>query len=213
MIDIALFDDHKLLANGLAVLLDGVSDIQIVFTCHERETLIRKLKTSRIHVLIFHMQDLSNRNFNLVVQLNLLNPQVKILVISSVDGEEAVLRTIKAGAKGFLGKDAERSDLLEAVYTLRAGHDYFSRPITHFILNQYLAGMENPGAGVPSLSARQLEILKLWGEGYTNQEIADRLFISIRTVETHKNHMMQKLNLKSAVDMIKFAIRNNIIEI
>ena len=64
-----------------------------------------------------------------------------------------------------------------------------------------------------NLSARQVEILKLWGENYTNKEIADKLFISLRTVETHKNHIMQKLNLKTTVDMVKFAIRNNLIEI
>ncbi|MDP3914625.1 MAG: helix-turn-helix transcriptional regulator, partial [Bacteroidota bacterium] len=66
---------------------------------------------------------------------------------------------------------------------------------------------------IASLSSRQIEILKLWGESYTNQEIADRFFISVRTVESHKNHIMQKLNLKSTVDMVKFAIKNNIIEI
>jgi two-component system response regulator NreC len=134
-----------------------------------------------------------------------------------IDSEEIVLKTIKAGAKGFLGRDADRNSLLEAIYTLRNGHDYYSTSITHLLLNRYISSMQSgeqsQRAETANLSSRQIEILKLWGESYTNQEIAERFFISVRTVESHKNHIMQKLNLKSTVDMVKFAIKNNIIEI
>jgi len=157
------------------------------------------------------------RNLNLIVQLTISNPKVKILIVSVIESEEIVLRTIKAGAKGFLGGDSDRNDMIEAIYTLRNGHDYFSKSITHLLLNRYISGMQtdaiDQASGINSLSSRQIEILKLWSESYTNQEIADRFFISVRTVESHKNHIMQKLNLKSTVDMVKFAIKNNIIEI
>jgi DNA-binding NarL/FixJ family response regulator len=171
----------------------------------------------QVHVLILNMHDISVRNLNLIVQLNISNPKLKILIISVIDSEEIVLKTIKAGAKGFLGKDSDRNSLLEAVYTLRNGHDYYSKSITHLLLNRYILSLKadelNQNADIANLSSRQIEILKLWGESCTNQEIADRFFISVRTVESHKNHIMQKLNLKSTVDMVKFAIKNNIIEI
>ena len=189
----------------------------VCLNCDDRSVLTEKLKSMQVHVLILNMHDISVRNLNLIVQLNISNPKLKILVISVIDSEEIVLKTIKAGAKGFLGKDSDRNSLLEAVYTLRNGHDYYSKSITHLLLNRYISSLKadelSQNADIANLSSRQVEILKLWGESYSNQEIADRFFISVRTVESHKNHIMQKLNLKSTVDMVKFAIKNNIIEI
>ncbi len=217
MIDIALFDEHRLVLEGISGLLSGISDFRVVLNCDDRNVLTEKLKSMQVHVLILNMHDISVRNLNLIVQLNISNPKLKILIISVIDSEEIVLKTIKAGAKGFLGKDSDRNSLLEAVYTLRNGHDYYSKSITHLLLNRYISSLKadelNQNADIANLSSRQVEILKLWGESYSNQEIADRFFISVRTVESHKNHIMQKLNLKSTVDMVKFAIKNNIIEI
>jgi DNA-binding NarL/FixJ family response regulator len=217
MIDIAIFDEHKLVLDGLSGLLSGVSDIRVVLACDNRDTLAEKLKAMQIHVLILNMHDISVRNLNMIVQLNISSPKLKILIVSVIDSEEIVLKTIKAGAKGFLGRDSDRNSLIEAIYTLRNGHDYYSKSITHLLLNRYISTLKTDDVGqnsdINNLSSRQIEILKLWGESYTNQEIADRFFISVRTVESHKNHIMQKLNLKSTVDMVKFAIKNNIIEI
>lgn len=217
MIDIAIFDEHKLVLEGLSGLFSGISDFRVVLQCDDRSVLTEKLKAMQVHVLLLNMHDISVRNINLIVQLNISNPKLKILVISVIDSEEIVLKTIKAGAKGFLGKDSDRNSLMEAIYTLRNGHDYYSQSITHLLLNRYISSLKSDdlsqNANLESLSSRQVEILKLWGESYTNQEIADKFFISVRTVESHKNHIMQKLNLKSTVDMVKFAIKNNIIEI
>ncbi len=179
--------------------------------------LIEKLKKIKVNILILNLHEISARNLNLIVQLKMFNPNLRILIMSVIEGEEIVLKTIKAGAKGFLGKDSTLNDLIEAIYTLRSGHDYFSKSITRIVLNRYISGINSEGISekeeINQLSARQLEIMQLMGESLSNQEIAERLFISIRTVETHKNHIMQKLNLRSTVDMIKFAIKNNIIEI
>jgi two-component system response regulator NreC len=217
MIDIAFYDEHKLMLEGLSGLVDGTSDMRTVLICDDRSVLVQKLKSIQVHVLIMNIHDISVRSLNLIVQLTISNPKVKILIVSVIESEEIVLKTIKAGAKGFLGGDSDRNDMIEAIYTLRNGHDYFSKSITHLLLNRYISGMQtdaiDQASGINSLSSRQIEILKLWSESYTNQEIADRFFISVRTVESHKNHIMQKLNLKSTVDMVKFAIKNNIIEI
>lgn len=217
MIDLAIFDEHRLVLEGLHGLLSGISDFRVVLSCDDRNVLAEKLKAIQVHVLLLNMHDISVRNLNLIIQLNISNPKLKILIISVIDSEEIVLKTIKAGAKGFLGKDSDRNSLLEAIYTLRNGHDYYSKSITHLLLNRYISSLKaddlSQNTNLESLSSRQIEILKLWGESYSNQEIADRFFISVRTVESHKNHIMQKLNLKSTVDMVKFAIKNNIIEI
>jgi DNA-binding NarL/FixJ family response regulator len=217
VIDIAIFDEHKLVSEGLSGLLTGVSDLRVVLVCNDRNVLTDRIKLIQAHILILNLHDISIRNYNLIVQLTINNPKVKILVSSVIDSEDMVLKTIKAGAKGFLGIDSDRNDLIEAIYTLRNGHDYLSKSITHILLNRYMSNLKtgepNQESNIASLSSREIEILKLWGESHSNQEIADLFFISVRTVESHKNHIMQKLNLKSTVDMIKFAIKNSIIDI
>ena len=216
MINIALFDEHKLILDGFKRLLSDVPDFNLILACEHRSELTEKLKKVNVHVLILNMHDISVRNLNFIVQLTIDNPRLKILILSAIQNEEIILKTIKAGAKGFLGKDSDRNDLMEAVFTLRNGHDYYSKSISNLVVNQYVSNFSNTsgtGAELEQLSARQIEILRMWGESYSNQEIADRLFISVRTVESHKNHIMQKLNLKSTVDMVKFAIKNNIIDI
>jgi DNA-binding NarL/FixJ family response regulator len=217
MIQIGIFDEHKLVLEGLSSLFNTSDEIKVTLTCDEKNLLPDKLKTTLVHVLILNMHEISVRNLNLIVQLNISFPKLKILVISAINSEEIILKTIKAGAKGFLGKDSSRTDMLEAIYTLRNGHDYYSKSITNLLLNRYINNLKTNepqyNIDINSLSTRQLEILKMWGDGFSNQEIADKFFISVRTVESHKNHIMQKLNLKSTVDLVKFAIKNNIIEI
>lgn len=217
MIDVAIFDKHQLLLESFTAYISGVSDFRIVLSCNDRQVLNEKLKNIQPNILILTMHDISVRDLNFIVQLNISQPKLKILIVSVIDSEEIVLKAIKSGAKGFLGKDSGRDNLLEAIYTLRNGHDYFSESITHLLLNRYIRNLNSDemsqNGDLSNLSSRQVEILKLWGESYSNQEIADRFFISIRTVESHKNHIMQKLNLKSTVDMVKYAIKNNIIEI
>lgn len=217
MIDIAVFHEHNLVLQGISGLLSEISDLRVVFTCQDKAVLSEKLKKIKANILILNLPEISVRNLNLIVQLKIIDPSLRILIISAVDGEEIVLKTIKAGAKGFLDKNSTLNDLVEAIYTLRNGHDYFNKSITQIVLNRYIMGINNDGISekeeINQLSARQLEILKLMGESFSNQEIADRLFISVRTVETHKNHIMQKLSLKNTVDMIKFAIKNNIIDL
>lgn len=217
MIDIAVFHEHNLVLQGISRLLSEISDLRVTFICQDRGILTQNLKKIKANILILNLNDISVRNLNLIVQIKIIDPNLKILIISAVDGEEIVLKTIKAGAKGFLGKNSTLNDLVEAVYTLRNGHDYFSKSITQIVLNRYILEINQNGISkkeeINQLSARQLEILKLMGESFSNQEIADMLFISVRTVETHKNHIMQKLNLKNTVDMIKFAIKNNIVDL
>jgi DNA-binding NarL/FixJ family response regulator len=170
-----------------------------------------------VNVLIINMHSVDGPVVDLLKKIQQSYPKVKTLVVSVHNTEEMVLKTIKAGANGFLANDAEKDDLLEAIYTIRNGFDYFSKSIAHILVNRYVDGIKNDDKALrpnmQNLSARQIEILKLWGANYSNKEIAEKLFISLRTVETHKNHIMQKFNLKTTVDMVKFGIRNKLIDI
>jgi two-component system response regulator NreC len=133
------------------------------------------------------------------------------------NNESLTLKLIKAGAKGHLSKDTDRSEILEAIYTLRNGYEFYAKTITNILLNSYLSDEDidkkEKEKRQKDLSVREMEVFKLFAEGHSNREIADQLFISVRTVETHKNNIMKKINLKTTVDLVKFAIKNNIIEL
>ena len=216
-ISIGLFDEHKIVMEGLSSIFSQNENIEVVFQCADKAKLLETLKSQPVNILIVNIHTLDTFILNLISQISLTISKTRILVISAANSDEMVLKTIKAGAKGYLAREADRNEMVEAIYTIRNGFDYYSKSITHLLINKYITRFKSedkmPKAEIENLSARQVEILKLWGENYTNKEIAEKLFISLRTVETHKNHIMQKLNLKTTVDMVKFAIRNNLIEI
>ncbi len=214
-IRIGIIDEMKITLEGIAWLLGQTEDIDIVVKADTYDHLPETLQATPVHVLIIVVHSFNKLFTDLVTQVSSGFPRIKVLVISVSNDEEAVLRTIKAGAKGFLAKDTSRTELIEAIYTLRGGHEYFSNSITVLLLNKYIHKLktEDDRSDIRSLSSREIEIMKLWGNSLTNKEIADKLFLSVRTVETHKNHIMQKLNLRTSVDLVKFAIRNNIIEL
>ncbi|MCF8361169.1 MAG: response regulator transcription factor [Prolixibacteraceae bacterium] len=216
MINVGIYDEHKIMARGVQMILSQVSDFDVLFFTDSKAKLNECIKNRSLHVLVINLHDTSIRNMNLIIQLSLANPKTKLLIISYDTSEETILKIVKSKAKGFLGRDASQKDLIEAIYTLRNGFDYFNNSINQMVLNQYINDYDTDPAKeseIDNLSERQIEILKLWGKSYSNQEIADELFISVRTVESHKNHIMQKLKLKSTVELVKFSIKNNIIEI
>jgi DNA-binding NarL/FixJ family response regulator len=214
---IGIYDEHRIAQEGINAMLKQSNDIEVVFNATTKNELIELLKRHLIHILIINVHVVNTPFLNFLMQININYPKVKTLITSVHNEEETILRIIKMGAKGFLAKDSGYNELIEAIYTLRNGHDYYSQTITQLLLKKYISKIQNDQAGdnsnLKSLSSRELEIIQLWGNSNTNQEIADKLFISIRTVESHKNHIMQKLSLKTAIDLVKFAIKNNIIEL
>lgn len=138
-------------------------------------------------------------------------------MLSMYNSEEFILNSLKSGARGYLPKNTSRDELLEAIYTIKKGEVFFSDSISKVMLKSYIKRATDDDQTTDKtkavLTSREIEILKLYVDGLINKEISDKLDISIRTVETHKNHMMKKLGLKSTVELVKFAIRNKIAEI
>lgn len=217
-INIAVFSKHKLINEGLCSLIEDINGLNISLKENSMDKLLKNMTLSTINILILHPEKLNITVLKFIEDLKKRYAKLQILILSSEENEDNILKTIKAGAKGYLAKDCDKNDLLEAIYTLRAGHDYYSKSITQLLLNKYINGLHSgestfENSDIKCLSSRELEVLKLWGNSYTNNEISEELFISVRTVESHKNHIMQKLNMKTAVDLVKFSIRNNIIKI
>lgn len=218
MISVAIIDtQNPLMLESLAALLSGKDEITVTGQFGAIVDFQRYSRTLTINVLIINLYKIHLEEIELIKKINKEMPRIKVLVISMEQPENIVFESIKAGAKGYLTKQDRGSELLMAIYTLRGGYEYYNKSISGIILNSYLRSLDEDGSGksrLPgNLSIREVEIIQNWGNGLSNKEIADKLFISVRTVESHKNHIMQKLNLKTTIDLVKFAIRNNLIEI
>jgi DNA-binding NarL/FixJ family response regulator len=216
-IKVILVDDHRLVRDGIKALIADAKNIEIVAEAGDGYELLEKLKEIKVNIVVL---DISLPKMNGIEVMKILKshyPDIKILVLSMFTNEEFIYNSLKAGASGYLPKNTTRVELLEAIYTINNGGEYFSNSITDIILKSYVrnakSGEKTGENKLHNLSSRELEILRLFAEGQSNQQIAESLYISTRTVESHKNHIMQKLELKTTVDLLKFAIRNNIIEL
>jgi DNA-binding NarL/FixJ family response regulator len=217
MIKVLLVDDHTIIRDGIKALLAGQDDITILGEASNGRDMLSLLKSSEPDVILLDISLPDYSGIELCEMARRNYPAVQVLFLSMYTTEEYIFNAIKAGAHGYLPKNISQSELLLAIRTVSQGTEYFSESISNIILKSYIkkAKDKEPETLNPenSLSKREIEILKLFAEGYPNPQIAEKLFISTRTVESHKNHIMQKLNLKSTVDLVKFAIKHHIIEI
>lgn len=216
LITIGIYDQHKIMRQALSVLLASNSEFRAIPLEPDPMHIADKIKVESINIMLFNLHTASDELFNLIKQLTQRFERMKVMVMASCNDDKLIVRAIRSGAKGFMASDAEPNELTEAIYTIRGGYEYYSKSISHLLVGRYINEMiadKASTSGIEQLSARQIEIIRLWGANKSNKEIADELFLSIRTVESHKNHIMQKLNLKTTVDMIKFGIRNNLIEL
>lgn len=217
MIKVTIIDEHPVVCDALEALLHNADEIEFNPGCHSVDDLIISLNKHLTHVVLFIKYNASLNDPEEIKMLTHRFPKLKILVLSMFQDEKYILKMIKAGAKGHLSNSTDRSEILEAIYTLRNGYEFYAKTITDILLNSYLTdndmGKREKESRQKDLTAREMEVLKLFAEGHQNRDIADKLFISVRTVETHKNNIMKKINLKTTVDLVKFAIKNNIISL
>ena len=139
-------------------------------------------------------------------------PSIKILFLSMHLNHEYIVRAIEAGADGYLPKDAGMDELLLAINTIDAGGKYFNKDISEALLQSYITKLKDvkESGSLESLTKREKQIIKMIVAGQSNAEIAEELFISIRTVDSHKSNILQKLQLKSTVELVKYAIKNSL---
>lgn len=212
---VGVIDSHKVVAQSLALAVSTLDGIDAIVVERDPIMLIEAIRTQGINVLLLNIHSADSTDIDLAKTALDRFERLRAVVISNHVSQRAVVRAIKCGVKGFLSSGADFQELQRALLTVRGGYEYWSPDVANMLIAGYVSdAMPAPQAPtVDMLSPRQIEILRLWGQNKTNKEIADQLYLSIRTVETHKNHIMQRLNLKTTVDMIKFGIRNNIIEL
>ncbi len=216
-IQVSISVNSVIIAEGIREILSRHEEICITDVDLNDETKIFENKANLPHIVIIEIIHMDEHEINKIQKIIERYERVKILTIGMHFSKDFIIKGIQAGAKGFITYNTTRDELTKAIYTLRGGYDYYSNSISQILINDYIQNTglrdENETDPKKQLSSREMEILKLWGQSYTNQEIADKLFISIRTVESHKNHIMQKLNIKTNVDLFKYAVKNKIIQI
>ncbi len=217
IIRIFLVDDHQLVRDGIKALLMGAENIEIIGEASTGKEFFEKLSTVQPNLLILDISLPDTSGIEITRQITLKYPDIKVLILSMYTNEDFIINSVKAGARGYLPKNTSREELLEAIHCVNDGEEFFAASISKIMLKSYLRNAREDEPAVPqrsvALTSREIEILRLFAEGHINKEISDQLDISIRTVETHKNHIMKKLELKSTVELIKFAIKNKLIEL
>ncbi|HTP79787.1 MAG TPA: response regulator transcription factor [Bacteroidota bacterium] len=209
---ILLADDHPLVRSGLVKLLESYPEFSVIGEAGDGEEAIRKTKELKPDIVIIDlsMPKLSGIEATKVIRKQF--PAVAVLVLTMHDNEEYVYQILKSGAGGYILKNSGKDDLATAVRAVMNGKKFFSPRVSEIMVEGYLRKAEiREGEALNSevpLTRREQEILAYIAEGLNNQQIADRLFISPRTVDTHRTNIMQKLDIHDSAKLVKFAIEN-----
>ena len=211
-IKILVADDHPVVRKGLQSCLARVDRLKLVGEASDGEEALKKTRELRPDVVLM---DISMPRMNGLAVTEVLRkeaPHVKILVLSVHNNKEYVFRIIQAGAHGYISKEAPPEELLRAIESVHTGEPFFSPEIARAALNQIVTsgGKKEPFA---QLTSREREVLILIAEGQSNKEIASRLGIGVRTIETHRERIMRRLDIHSVAGLTKFAIANGMISL
>lgn len=210
-IRILLADDHKILRTGLRELLEKEPHLKVVAEAEDGRAAVQLSKKVSPDVVIMDisMQDLNG--VEATRQIVNSSPHIKVIVLSMHSGQKFVAEVFKAGASGYLLKDCDFSEVFTAIRAVTANETYLCPQIATIVRNDYLQRLsqgESPGPS--SLSPREKEVLQLMAEGKSTKEIAYSFNLSVKTVEVHRQRIMEKLNIHSIAELTKYAIREGL---
>jgi DNA-binding NarL/FixJ family response regulator len=220
-IKLLLADDHRIILNGLQVMLNDEPDISVVGeVCDRAEALAFVRQNPDIDVILMDVRMPNMNGITATREILKLYPNINVLGLSMFQDDEFITEMVNAGAKGYLLKHAGKLELLDAIRRVARGEPYFGQEVMQLVLNK-VKGTTNPvnlsPASIPpletqtgELTEREMEILALIAAQMTNQEIADKLFISPRTVHSHRRNLMQKLGAKNTAGLVRQAIEMNL---
>jgi two-component system, NarL family, response regulator NreC len=212
-IRILLADDHAVVRDGVRALLEKQADMAVVAEAADGREAAELAEEFSPDVVVMDIGMPSLNGIDATRRILSAHPQVGVVILSMHQDESYVLRSLKAGAKGYLLKDSLRSEVLEAIRAVACGRSFLTRKISRMMQEDYIREMEQRGLedSYDLLTDREREVLQLAAEGKPNKEIAGALNIGLTTVETHRTHILQKLGLHSVPELILYALRKGII--
>ncbi|NLH33553.1 MAG: response regulator transcription factor [Lentimicrobium sp.] len=214
-IKVLLVDDHKIVRDGIISLLQGEENIQIVGQAENGLEAIDKIgKLSPDLVLLDINMPILN-GIECSQQIGKKFPKVKILVLTMLSEHEHIKNMLASGVCGYILKNSGRKELITAINTLMNGENYFSDEVKNVIIKELIRKKTNQGkisGEIIPLTPRELDVLRYIIDEHTNQEIAEKLFISIRTVDAHRRNLLEKTGSRNTAGLVKFAIKNNLLK-
>lgn len=213
MIKILLIDDHQVILESLQLLFRSIDNVEVVGTLTDSRKVEDFLGKNEVNLIIsdFHIPHLSG--VDLTLRIRKIYPQIKILLLTMAEDAPHIREAIKAGVNGYVLKKTGREELEKAIEKIMSGKKYYSEAI----IDELAANDENDFNNakpetILSLTEREIEVLRLIALEMSSNEIADKLFISVSTVETHRRNLFQKLNVKSAIGLVKYALKHGLVD-
>ena len=210
-IRIAICDDHRIVTDGLRNLLSGAADVECVGVAHNGVEALYLLEHIGAHVLLTDLDMPEMDGFQLTDRSKEKHPDLKVLVLSMHDEPAVVKRALDIGADGYLVKSAGRDEVLLAIREVHAGRKHFGSGVMEAFMKQG-AAVQQGSALLQGLSEREVEVLTALAEGFGNKEIGEKLFISPRTVDTHRTNLMKKLDTHNVAGLVRIAIKAGLVK-
>ena len=213
MIKILLCDDHAVVRMGLKMLLNNNKDIEVIGEASEGDEAIRLAQELKPNVVIMDLSMPHGKDgLTATTELKKLMPEIAILILTMHDDEEYLFRAIQVGASGCILKSAPQEELLGAIRSVSNGNAYLHPSATKRLMEEYIGSVKQGNSDTFNLlSDREKEVLTLIAKGFSNKEIAEKLFISVKTVETHKSNLMEKLQMKTRPELVAFALKKGLL--
>ncbi len=205
---ILVADDHTLVRAGLTSLIARLSDMEVVGEASDGRHAMRMVRELKPDLVLMDIAMPGLNGLEAAERIKSLEPQIKIIILSMHASEEYVAQALKAGASGYLLKDAATTELEMALKSVSMGQFYLSPAISRQVVDNYLRGGPT---GIEVLTPRQREILQLIAEGKSTREIADTLHLSVKTVETHRTQLMERLEIYDTAGLVRYAIRKGLV--
>lgn len=208
-IKMLLVEDHIVVRQGIKALLADEPDIEIVGEADNGRQALHLVSELRPDVVLMDISMPGLNGIEATRQIRQRYSEVKVIILSMHANEEYVFQVLRAGASGYVLKQSDSSEVLTAIRAALSGGSFLSPPISRAVIDDYVhrAEVRGQGSDLDLLTSREREVLQLLAEGLSNREIAEQLNISIKTVETHRSNMMNKLDVKSKTDLVKYALR------
>jgi DNA-binding NarL/FixJ family response regulator len=212
-IRVLLADDHGVVRKGLRFLLERQPDMEIVGEAADGREAVRLAEAANPDIVIMDIAMPLLNGIEATAQIVKRNPAIAVIILSVHSDEDYLLSSLNAGAKGYLVKDSAEVDLVRAIEAVRKGTPFFSPEIAKTMLEDYMRFLQqrNLQDSYDLLTEREKEVLQLLAEGKSNKEVASVLDVSVYTVDSHRTHLMQKLNLHNTAEIVLYAVRKKII--
>jgi len=208
-----IVDDHNIVIEGIGSFLIGNNDFELIGSAASANQLFDFLSDKQPDILILDIKLDGLQGFQIAKIVSNKYPGIKIIFLSSNTDKASLNEAIETGGLGYLSKDVNEEEFLLALSKIKNGENYYSSGIQQAVFDSFTNNVKTKQNNEVPLSTREIEVIELFVEGFSYKEIANRLSISARTVETHKKHILEKLELKTTVDLVKYAILNGLTDL